>query len=560
MCSSDYPAAPEPHPPEGAETSSDPAALPAAEEVIGSEINEGAHDAADAPIPEPAIPFHSLAGIFPPSEASIREQARLIGGDVPIERVILYQDRILDGAALYLACLMIGREPKFETFAGDDPFKFVVGRHLNRGPLSESQRAMAGARAANLQLGDNQYSEGVPIGTASQLLNVSRRSILRARKVLGFGIPELVKAVDDGKITVSVAEHICLFPQLDQRARLRARGLSISFVEAAIRSPSLSTGETSPPQADAAPSEQIDAATSEQVDRPSETNAAGVDTPEVGQAESGAPPTSLENVSGTPSATALESHSGDWILHGYSPVPGVTAVVGSINAPTTLVAAKAAAMSAGPVFWLIAQRGVRTTLRPLFAFADGHWECLRFLEAPTDRFGLPILNLENDLRWLDHEIASLSNVGLAVVDYFSPYLVGEDLEESIRMLRLAFTEIHEIAIKHGIAVVAPCRLPYNGGCAMTKAIDALAAIPELHGLLLVKGKESGTILAKKGLTSGKVSAVDFRTNKSGYFGGSIPPIVLLENGVAPKSAIGERRLRQRRGGRGKRRGRFALQI
>jgi hypothetical protein len=42
-----YPAAPEPHPPEGAKTSSDPAALSAAEEAIGSEINEGAREAAD---------------------------------------------------------------------------------------------------------------------------------------------------------------------------------------------------------------------------------------------------------------------------------------------------------------------------------------------------------------------------------------------------------------------------------------------------------------------------------------------------------------------------------
>jgi hypothetical protein len=537
------PAAPEPHPPKGAETSSDPAALPAAEEAIDSEINESARVAADAPIPEPAIPFHSLAGIFPPSEASIREHARLIGGDVPIDPVILYEDRILDGAALYLACLMIGREPRFETFAGDDPFEFVVGRHLNRGPLSESQRAMAGARAANLHLGDNQYSEGVPIGTASQLLNVSRRSILRARKVLGFGIPELVKAVDDGKITVSVAEHICLFPQLDQRARLRARGLSISFAEAAICSSSLSPGETSPPQAEPAPSDQPKGS--------AEIDTAAVD---VGQAQSVSASTSLENVSGTPSAT-VESHSGDWILHGYSPVPGVTAIVGSFNAPTTLVAAEAAAMSAGPVFWLITQRGIRTTLRPLFGLADGHWECIRFLEAPTDRFGLPILNLENDLRWLDHEISGLSNVGLAVVDYFSPYLLCEDLEESIRMLRCAFAELHEIAIKHSIAVVVPCRLPYSGGSAMTKTIDALATIPELQGLLLVKGTDSGTIVVKKGLTWGNVSAVDFRTNKSGYFGGSIPPIVLLENGVAPKSQIG-RRLRRKRSGRAKRRGRL----
>jgi hypothetical protein len=83
---------------------------------------------------------------------------------------------------------------------------------------------------------------------------------------------------------------------------------------------------------------------------------------------------------------------------------------------------------------------------------------------------------------------------------------------------------------------------------MTKTIDALAAIPELQGLLLVKGTDSGTIVAKKGLTWGNVSAVDFRTNKSGYFGGSIPPIVLLENGVAPKSATS---LGRRRRGRAK---------
>jgi hypothetical protein len=531
-----FPAAPEPHPPEGAETSSDPAPLSAAEEAIGSEINEGARDAADEPIPAPVIPLHSLAAIFPAYDASIRELARRIGGNVPIDPVILYEGKILDRAALYLACLMVGREPTFETYAGDDPVGFIFNRHLNRGPLSESQRAMAGARAANLHLGDNQYSQGVPIGTASQLLNVSRRSILRARKVLGFGIPELVKAVDDGKITVSVAEHICLFPQLDQRARLTQRGLPLP-ARGTMPSPSGIPGETSPSQAEPAPSDQPEGS--------AETDTAAVD---VGQAES-VSASSFENVSGTPSATALESHSGDWILHGYSPVPGAIAIVGSFNAPTTLVAAKAVAMSAGPVFWLTAQRGVRTTLRPLFAPADGHWQGIIFLEPPTDRFGLPILNLGNDLRWLDHKISSLSNVRLAVVDYFSPYWICEDLEQSIRRLRFAFAEIHEIAIKHGIAVVAPCRLPYSGGSAMTKTIDALAAIPELQGLLLVKGTDSGTIVAKKGLTWGNVSAVDFRTNKSGYFGGSIPPIVLLENGVAPKSAI--RVLRRRRRGRAK---------
>jgi hypothetical protein len=116
----------------------------------------------NAPIPTPVIPFHALAGIFPiGDDASIRELARRIGGSVPIDPIILYEDKVLDGGDLYLACLIIGREPTFEPYENDDPFAYLTGRRLpHGGPLSESQRAMAGARAANLQVGANQYTEG----------------------------------------------------------------------------------------------------------------------------------------------------------------------------------------------------------------------------------------------------------------------------------------------------------------------------------------------------------------------------------------------------------------
>jgi hypothetical protein len=371
-------------------------------------------------------------------------------------------------------------------------------------------------------------------------LNVSRESILRARRVLAHGIPELVKAVDDGNISISAAAHICHFPEPDQRARLGEREL-LPLAKGTVPSKSLISGEDAQSQAEAASSDQVNSSI--------ESEAAAVDASQAAEPASesplpvpASPSISLGNVSGTPSATVLESppeeapHHADWILDGYSPVPGVSGIVGSINAPTTLVAARAAAMSAGQVFWLTAERGVRTTLRPLFAPAEGRWGCIHFLIARTDDVGLPIHNLGIDLHWLDHKISSLSNVGLAVVDYFSPYLVCGDLEQTIRLLRPAVAKIREIAMKHGIAVVVPCRLPCNGGSAMTKAIDTLAAIPELQALLLVKGTDRGTIIAKKGLTPGNPSAVDFRTNKSGQFGGSVPPIVLLKNGVAPKSA------------------------
>jgi hypothetical protein len=122
---------------------------PAEHAAIDSTPGIDARSLDDAPIPAPVIPFHELAGIFPVGDdASIRDLARRIVGKVPIDPVILYEDKILDGAALHLACLMVGREPTSETYTGDDPVGYLIDRHLFRGPLSESQPAMAAARAA----------------------------------------------------------------------------------------------------------------------------------------------------------------------------------------------------------------------------------------------------------------------------------------------------------------------------------------------------------------------------------------------------------------------------
>ena len=48
---------------------------------------------------------------------------------------------------------------------------------------------MVAAKLATLKLGDNQHSEGLPIGRSSELLNVGERSVARAREVthVGYG-------------------------------------------------------------------------------------------------------------------------------------------------------------------------------------------------------------------------------------------------------------------------------------------------------------------------------------------------------------------------------------
>ncbi len=66
---------------------------------------------------------------------------------------------------------------------------------------------MVAGRLANLDAGSNQHA---PIGAtskgrAAELLNVGTKSVERARAVLRDGAPELVAAVDDGKVAVSTA-------------------------------------------------------------------------------------------------------------------------------------------------------------------------------------------------------------------------------------------------------------------------------------------------------------------------------------------------------------------
>lgn len=72
-------------------------------------------------------------------------------------------------------------------YEGDDPVGFVVSLNLHRRHLDESQRAMVAGKIATLAQGSNQHA---PIGAPSQdnaadMLNVGRRSVQRAREVLG---------------------------------------------------------------------------------------------------------------------------------------------------------------------------------------------------------------------------------------------------------------------------------------------------------------------------------------------------------------------------------------
>jgi N6-adenosine-specific RNA methylase IME4 len=164
------------------------------------------------------LKFHPLADIFPLLDgyelAGLVDDIRANGLREPIW---IYEQKILDGRNRHRAAAAAGVQCPARTYDGDDPVGFVVSLNLKRRHLSESQRAMVAAKLATLRSGDNQHSEGLPIGRSSQLLNVSERSTARARNVREGGAPELVRAVERGELSVSAAADVATLSHAEQR-------------------------------------------------------------------------------------------------------------------------------------------------------------------------------------------------------------------------------------------------------------------------------------------------------------------------------------------------------
>ncbi len=92
--------------------------------------------------------------------------------------------------------------------------------------MNESQRGMVTANIARLAHGVKKHKtdEDAPIGAspiptqteAAQMLNVSRRTVQRARAVQDEGTPELIEQVVRGNVAVSTASEVATLPKEEQ--------------------------------------------------------------------------------------------------------------------------------------------------------------------------------------------------------------------------------------------------------------------------------------------------------------------------------------------------------
>lgn len=180
--------------------------------------------------------FHDASNIFPMDETTIGDLAKDIranGQQVPIE---IMGGKILDGRRRWQACERAGVKPITKNVSPDDPVAYVLSLNLHRRHLTPSQLAMVGARARKIY--DEQAKERQKLSqgrgvkgpenlpdlksdardAVGKAVGVSGKTIDHATKVLTLADPEVVRAVDEGRMSVSAAAILSLDPPDVQRA------------------------------------------------------------------------------------------------------------------------------------------------------------------------------------------------------------------------------------------------------------------------------------------------------------------------------------------------------
>lgn len=177
------------------------------------------------------LTFHPYANIFPlltgaPFEALWRD----IAEHGQREPILTYRGAIIDGRNRYNACSHLGLAMDTEEYSPDQDvteaelLALIISLNLHRRHLDESQRAMIAAKIANMPKGtrtDLEPSANLQLVSqsgAATMLNVSERSVASAKKVQQEAEPEVVDAVEQGLLPVSVGASLADKPAEFQQA------------------------------------------------------------------------------------------------------------------------------------------------------------------------------------------------------------------------------------------------------------------------------------------------------------------------------------------------------
>lgn len=174
---------------------------------------------------------HEAANIFPMMSAEEFEGLKKDISEHGIkDKIVFWDGRLLDGRNRLSAMIALGMdwEPhRRDLKITEDPVAYVISHNLHRRHLNESQRGMVAAKLEPIyekQAKERQRASGgdkksaeaksvpancpEPIGmdsrdAAGRALNVSGKTVDRAKAVLETGNKELIALVEQGEVAVS---------------------------------------------------------------------------------------------------------------------------------------------------------------------------------------------------------------------------------------------------------------------------------------------------------------------------------------------------------------------
>jgi len=192
--------------------------------------------------------FHEAANIFPLDEEHLGELAEDIKREGLLCPVEVFDGKIIDGRRRWLACKKAGAKPEVVKVSPVDPVAYVISLNLKRRQLTKSQAGACAARAEKLKA---RYAEEAkerhaklsgrppkekPVPNCAQVsetgrtrdrlaedFGVSHGTVDRAARAIRDGIPELVKALDSGKIAANLAANISAYPKSEQARLLQEK-------------------------------------------------------------------------------------------------------------------------------------------------------------------------------------------------------------------------------------------------------------------------------------------------------------------------------------------------
>ena len=170
-----------------------------------------------------AIRVHPAADVFPmldgPEYEELREDIRRNG--VRVRPVLDADGLLVDGRNRKRACDELGITVEYDTLPVDvDVVDYVISLNIKRRHFAASQKAMFAEAVASLRPGRPTQTGSTAALTqaqAAERFGVSPRSIREARVVRENAAPEVVEAVQQGKLSVDAAAKLAKLPHAKQK-------------------------------------------------------------------------------------------------------------------------------------------------------------------------------------------------------------------------------------------------------------------------------------------------------------------------------------------------------